>query len=98
MKKSVFNLKINRVSYSRFNKPSCGLECMILPDVTENDPCTGTRYLYGRILEVNENKVQIIVTKSSWKDFKLGDEIWFDRLHIWPESEKHFYRQLRLDL
>jgi len=71
--------------YSKNSVIRVGLRCMCFPDKMKDNPRGGSRYFFGVIRDLSGEIITVEVTKSTWRDFKKGSQLWFRPFQIWAE-------------
>jgi hypothetical protein len=63
-------------------------KCMVFPDKEKDNPNKGSRFFYGKIVDIFQDIITVEVTDSTWNDYKKGCQLWFPVHQIWAEESK----------
>lgn len=74
--------------YSKNNTIRVGVKCMVFPDRREDKPHGGSRYFYGKIVDVFNQIITVEVIHSTWYDFKVHEQLFFPKFQVWPKRNE----------
>lgn len=82
--------------YAPINPRRIGCKCMVFPDKPLDKSTAGSRYIWGKIVDVCGHVVTVEITETNWSRWKKYDQIWFRSDQVWPLNEQIIYEQLSL--